>query len=419
MNHEVKVALTTLAHHMPWDPTIPGLVVRCVRTPGRHGTTTGRTKQAGSFLLAEVDFGPMAKEYKPVEQLEPVAPPPDMARLRAAGQWGGPTELRRVLLAEKIQGALTSMVYARAAAHTHFYPHQFKPVLQFLQSPVGRLLLADEVGLGKTIEAGYIWQELQAREAARRLLIVCPAALCHQWRTALWHHFRLPAQVVSARELVAQDRHAPCTSIASLEGLRPPATSARQTRPSGAAQLARLCAQHTAPADPLFDLAIIDEAHHLRHPSTANHRLGELLRDASRYLLLLTATPVHLASDDLYHLLRLLDPDQFPNPAVFQETLRANTPVVRALRHLWAHPPDLPAVAQALAEARASAYFATDPVLARVHAQVGPALATDLPQRVALGRLLASRSLLGQSSCAAASGMSCRTASHGRPRSCG
>ena len=61
------------------------------------------------------------------------------------------------------------------SSRTDFYPHQFRPVLKFIESPIGRLLIADEVGLGKTIEFIYIWKELQARQDARRLLIVCPA----------------------------------------------------------------------------------------------------------------------------------------------------------------------------------------------------------------------------------------------------
>ena len=70
---------------------------------------------------------------------------------------------------------------------TEFFPHQFKPVMKFIESTTGRLLIADEVGLGKTIEAMYIWEELIARENSRRLLIVCPAVLCEKWKNDLYN----------------------------------------------------------------------------------------------------------------------------------------------------------------------------------------------------------------------------------------
>lgn len=58
--------------------------------------------------------------------------------------------------------------------NTDFYAHQYKPLLTLLESPASGILIADEVGLGKTIEAGIIWTELHARDEMRRLLIVCP-----------------------------------------------------------------------------------------------------------------------------------------------------------------------------------------------------------------------------------------------------
>ena len=114
------------------------------------------------------------------------------------------------------------------ASQTDFYAHQFKPVLKFLNSPVGRLLIADEVGLGKTIEAMYIWKELQARADARRLLIVCPAMLRQKWQDDLRQRFNIFAEIVDARELLLRARTCletqqaqPFACIVSLEGLRP------------------------------------------------------------------------------------------------------------------------------------------------------------------------------------------------------
>jgi SNF2 family DNA or RNA helicase len=118
------------------------------------------------------------------------------------------------------------------SSNTQFYPHQFTPVLKFLDSPVGRLLIADEVGLGKTIEATFIWKELQARQDARRLLILCPAMLREKWKADLQNRFSVDAELVSAQGLrdkvkrILQNRSMQSNSsfihIASLEGTRPP-----------------------------------------------------------------------------------------------------------------------------------------------------------------------------------------------------
>ncbi|WP_198292647.1 SNF2-related protein [Sinorhizobium medicae] len=91
------------------------------------------------------------------------------------------------------------------------------------------MLIADEVGLGKTIEATYIWKEIQARHSARRLLIICPAMLREKWREDLRKRFNITGEIVSASTLyervkdIASYRSAESfVFITSLEGLRPP-----------------------------------------------------------------------------------------------------------------------------------------------------------------------------------------------------
>src|SRR5690606_27414470 len=85
--------------------------------------------------------------------------------------------------------------------NTDFYAHRYKPLLTMLESPADGLLIADEVGLGKTIEAGLIWTELRAREDMRRLLIVCPAVLREKWRDELKLRFGIDAAMVDAKTL--------------------------------------------------------------------------------------------------------------------------------------------------------------------------------------------------------------------------
>ncbi|WP_198292648.1 hypothetical protein [Sinorhizobium medicae] len=113
-----------------WNPEASGTRVRLRDNPGRQGTTTGRVKKAGTFLLVEVDFGPNEKQYKRYELLEPIAEEAQIFDLLEGGSFGGPSDLRRVLTFEKIKGELTNVFYSMEASNTDFYPHQFKPVMR-------------------------------------------------------------------------------------------------------------------------------------------------------------------------------------------------------------------------------------------------------------------------------------------------
>jgi hypothetical protein len=100
-----------------WIPGTPGLKVRLRDNPGRQGTTTGRTKKVGTFVMVEVDFGPNEKQFKRYELLEIIADQKELFDLLAAGTFGGPSGLRRVLTFEKIKGELTNIFYSMEAQH--------------------------------------------------------------------------------------------------------------------------------------------------------------------------------------------------------------------------------------------------------------------------------------------------------------
>ncbi len=105
-----------------------------------------------------------------------------MADRFATGRFVHPDELRRVFTRLRVTGRLSDVFYSMEATATDFYPHQFKPVVKLMNSPTDALLIADEVGVGKTIEAGLIWTELRARLDYERLLVVCPKTLAASGR---------------------------------------------------------------------------------------------------------------------------------------------------------------------------------------------------------------------------------------------
>lgn len=178
------------------------------------------------------------------------------------------------------------------------FDYQLQAAQAALRRMRGRAILADEVGLGKTIEAGIVLCELRARGLATRTLVVTPAGLVEQWREELERKFALP------------------TVIARRDGW-----DGQGGGPDRPVVLASLAAARREPlkaalvADQ-WDAVVIDEAHRVRGPRTASGKLARELR--SRYLLLLTATPVENRLQDLYEMVSLVAPGLLGTAAQFR-----------------------------------------------------------------------------------------------------
>lgn len=323
---------------MPWEK---GTEVRRIDNPAKTGLTTGQVRQRGPLAYLAIRWQDGALDYVAEDQIErlDVSVSKDRFELIELGQYGRSADLRRSLTHVHLSGRLANLVYSMGVTNTEFYAHQYKPLLTLLESPADGLLIADEVGLGKTIEAGIIWTELRAREDMRRLLIVCPAVLREKWRDELKLRFGIDAAIVDARTLKDELAHvssisSPKAWIASYQTLRPPKSwrpndPAPQRGASGRVKLAHLLDEH-AEEEPLIDLVVFDEAHYMRNPESAVHRLGEMLQKVSQHRILLSATPINLHNDDLFQLLRLCDPEHFQYQSSFHDLLLANQPLVSA-----------------------------------------------------------------------------------------
>jgi superfamily II DNA or RNA helicase len=198
-------------------------------------------------------------------------------------------------------------------------PYQFVPLIMSLrQSPV-RLLIADDVGVGKTIEAAMIARELLDRGLARRLAVLCPAHLCDQWERALREKFAIEAALVQPSQMRRLER-----------GLPRPDISVYQHYPNLVASIdfVKSSSQRTSSQRDRFlaaapDLVIVDEAHAAARPrgaaSAVEHQRYELLRDLARdpnrHILLVTATPHSGIEESFRSLLGLLDPGFDRDPA--------------------------------------------------------------------------------------------------------
>jgi hypothetical protein len=117
--------------------------------------------------------------------------------------------------------------------------------------------------------------------------------------------------------------------VASLPGLRPPRGWEEAEHEGGPTLALARFLRDREHDDPLIELLVIDEAHYMRNPETMTTDLGRLLRGVSQYIVLLSATPIHLRNRDLYQLLNLADPDLFNRPNFFDELIEANEPLVR------------------------------------------------------------------------------------------
>src|SRR4029079_2859146 len=164
------------------------------------------------------------------------------------------------------------------------FPHQLRACLRAMGPLNGRAILADEVGLGKTIEAGIVLKEYLLRGAVRTVLVLVPASLCEQWRAELWEKFELDF-VVSRGPAGQWGRHP--FVISSLETARHE-RHRRRVRGAG------------------YDIVVVDEAHRLRNHLTLGWKFVNDLNP--RYLLLLTATPVQNDLRELYNLVTLVRP---------------------------------------------------------------------------------------------------------------
>lgn len=178
-------------------------------------------------------------------------------------------------------------------------PHQVEAALFALRSPLAKgVLLADEVGLGKTIEAGLVMCQLWA-ERKRRILVVCPASLRKQWQCELEDKFSLPAVIVdakSARLLQKEGFTNPYEKPAVLISSYPFAAKSAENLRAVA-----------------WDLVVLDEAHKLRNSYRESNRVGQALRWAleDRRKILLTATPLQNSLTELYGIATLLDKTAF------------------------------------------------------------------------------------------------------------
>ena len=296
-----------------------GDVVRLKARSGHTGAVIEVHTGSKETRYSVFHDGSIAVYYE--SQLEPATPQSNRKDV-------APPELHAALSALQLRHPSTSLLYSLFASRINFVPYQFRPVLKLVQSDRPRLLIADEVGVGKTIEAGLILKELQARRDIRSILIICPKPLVAE-RKWLEELKRFDEQFIHLDGNSLQY----CLDETHLDGVWPQqyakailpysllsedlllGKNKGKRRQSGLVEL---------DPPPTFDLVIVDEAHHIRNTDTWAYRTVRYFCENAEAVVLMSATPIQLGDNDLFNLLHLLRPDVLPSRREFEHMAEPN-----------------------------------------------------------------------------------------------
>ena len=238
-------------------------------------------------------------------------------------------ELRRDVFEHRARWA-GSPVRGLVGARAHVMPHQVHVAVEALSRSAPRLLLADEVGLGKTVEAGMILAAKLARREIERALVVVPEPLVHQWLVEMLRRFSLAFALLDEARFEALEDSAPEGNPFLAEQLVLVSAETLLAATGDEDDPGRTIGDAAVEAG--FDLLVVDEAHHLEWapgaPSPA-YALVERLAAVVPGVLLLTATPEQLGTEGHFARLRLLDPDRWADLARFEAEGRGFAEIAR------------------------------------------------------------------------------------------
>lgn len=300
-----------------------------------HGAWSYTVSTGGKLVqLLESSIKPLADSGDPSEWISGVRSP--------AHQFGA------TLTRAKLEGRFANTLYSFRATRTIFKAYQFKPILKLLQTGKARILIADEVGLGKTIEAGLIWTEMEARREADRVFVVCPASLVDKWKREMDERFGFELREfdgTAAEDFLDKHRRGRLPDrfayVSSIEKLR---------TWKGLKELEDF---------PLsFDLLVMDEAHAMRNMTTKNYATGAQMAQMANAAVFLTATPINLKQEDVLNLTGLLAPEDELDQTTASAQLEPNKYLNRIAAILSKPNPDMYGIRELIEQIKSSEYGA-------------------------------------------------------------
>lgn len=249
-------------------------------------------------------------------------------------------DVNSLLTARLLLNPNINSLYSLNSAKIDYISYQFRPVLKIVKSESPRILIADGVGVGKTIEAGLILKELEARFDIKSVLVICPRPLIteRKWQGELKDKFGEKFVHIDGERL----RY--CIHESSLEEEWPDDYSkciipyslfdeaiVNGTAEGGHKKLNKKSLSDLKPF-PKFDLVIVDEAHHIKNPNTYAHQAVEMFCENATSVVMLTATPIQLGDKDLFTLLNILRPDLVYDYESFERMSEPNPFINEAVR---------------------------------------------------------------------------------------
>lgn len=229
----------------------------------------------------------------------------------------------------KVRNTTSNTISSLKASRTIFKSYQYKPLVKFLKSDIKRILIADEVGLGKTIEAGHIMLELAARGNLRNTLVICTNSLRDKWKAELQDKFNFILKIYeNPKDFIEDIKDDIAKSKKGIFGI----LNYEKCRNQDIQKIIEESSYR-------FDLLICDEAHKIRNSETSQHKGVAKIVDSSDAVIFLTATPIMTDLRNLHNLIRVLDRESYDTYDIFNNAVKQNRPFIKALANLNANIP--------------------------------------------------------------------------------
>lgn len=247
--------------------------------------------------------------------------------------WVDINTFRSYLTAYQINNPSGRDLYSLNSARIDFVPYQFRPALKLIHADEPRILIADSVGVGKTIEAGLIIKELQARNELENIMIICPKPLVteRKWETEMkrFDEDFVPLTGPELRQIISDTDRDGEWPVRYSKTIVPYSILDSRTYEGDTSKKSKFFGLKDLDPAPHFDLVIIDEAHHIRNGSMEKEKAFEYkcvkyFCDHADAVVMLTATPLQTSDDDLFTLLNVLRPDVIIDKQTFNLMSRPN-----------------------------------------------------------------------------------------------
>lgn len=260
---------------------------------------------------------------------------------KSAGyNWISLTEMRSYLTAYQINNPSSQNLYSLNSARIDFVPYQFRPALKMIHADEPRILIADSVGVGKTIEAGLIIKELEARSDLERVLVICPKPLVaeRKWELEMkrFDEEFIPLDGVTLRQIISDTDRDGDWPVRFNKAIIPYSILDSKVYNGEIGRRNRIFGLSELDPEPHFDLVIVDEAHHIRNGSDDKekafaYKCTKYFCDHADAVVMLTATPLQTSDNDLFTLLNVLRPDIVVDKDTFEMMSRPNANISRAV----------------------------------------------------------------------------------------